>query len=139
MYDTFEGLPEPTKDDPDYEIAREFTGRCRGTLDEVEDLFRLLKIDGFSRYVKGRFEDSLPGTKPDAVAVLHLDGDWYQSVRVCLDSLWDRVSKGGIVQIDDYGHWAGARKAVDSFLHERGIRVRLQYLDYTGRQLVKEA
>ena len=72
-----------------------------------------------------------------AIAVLHLDGDWYDSVKVCLEHFYDRVSPGGIIQIDDYGHWQGARKAVDEFMATRHITVPLRYLDYTGRQLVK--
>jgi len=68
---------------------------------------------------------------------LHLDGDWYRSVKVCLDELWDKVSPGGVVQIDDYGHWAGARKAVNEFIAERSLDLKVHYLDYSGRQLVK--
>jgi len=69
--------------------------------------------------------------------VLHLDGDWYESVRVCLEYLYDRVTPGGVIQIDDYGHWEGARRAVDEFISNRGIRAPLRQLDYTGRQLIK--
>lgn len=67
----------------------------------------------------------------------HLDCDWYESVKVCLDHLYDRVSPGGLIQIDDYGHWKGARKAVNEFFLRRSIEVRLRRLDYSGRQMIK--
>jgi predicted O-methyltransferase YrrM len=137
VFDTFEGIPPPTAADPDYEIAREYTGSFRGELADVTSLFEQLQILDDATLIKGRFEETVPRTDTGAIAVLHLDGDWYESVKVCLDHLYDRVSPGGIVQIDDYGHWEGARKAVDEFLAARRIAVTLRYLDYTGRQFVK--
>jgi (2Fe-2S) ferredoxin len=87
--------------------------------------------------VKGLFQDTVPRCDVGPIAVLHLDGDWYESVKVCLDHLYDRVSPGGVIQIDDYGHWEGARKAVDEFMVARRLTGPLRYLDYTGRQLIK--
>lgn len=137
VFDTFKGIPPPTSADPDYEIAARFTGHFRGELSEVQALFDRLGIRDASRFVEGRFEDTVPKSDVGAIAVLHLDGDWYESVKVCLDHFYDRVSPGGVIQIDDYGHWAGARKAVDEFLASRRIPSRLTYVDYTGRRLVK--
>lgn len=137
VFDTFEGLPPPTLDDPDFETAKAYTGKCRGELEEVADLFERFGILANSRLVKGLFQETLPGCPVEEISVLHIDGDWYDSVRVCLDELYDRVSPGGIIQFDDYGHWAGARKAVDEFLREHDIDVPLTRLDYTGRQLIK--
>ena len=137
VFDTFEGMPPPTAADPDYEIAALYTGSCRGDLANVTSLFERLHILEDARFIKGRFEDTIPKIDTGPIAVLHVDGDWYESVKVCLDQLYDRVSPGGIIQIDDYGHWEGARKAVDEFLRARHIAAPLRYLDYTGRQLVK--
>ena len=137
VFDTFEGMPAPTKADPDYEIAAQHTGSCRGDLADVRHLFARLGILDDARFVKGRFEDTVAGTDTGPIAILHIDGDWYESVKVCLEQLWDRVPAGGIVQIDDYGHWQGARKAVDEFLAARHVAPALKYLDYTGRQIVK--
>jgi hypothetical protein len=137
VFDTFAGLPPPTVADPDYEIAVRYTGTSRGELADVTSLFERLGIRAHARLVKGRFEETLPRCEVGAIAVLHIDGDWYESVKVCLDTLYDRVSSGGIIQIDDYGHWEGARKAVDEFLAIRGIASPLHYVDYTGRQLLK--
>jgi macrocin-O-methyltransferase TylF-like protien len=137
VFDTFEGLPPPTAADPDYETAARYTGTCRGDLDEVRSLFERLDILDNARLIKGRFEDTIPQSQTGPLAVLHIDGDWYESVKTCLVHLYDRVSPGGIIQLDDYGHWEGARKAVDEFMTARRISAPLRYLDYTGRQLVK--
>ncbi len=137
VFDTFEGMPPPTAADPDYEIAAPYAGSCRGDLADVTSLFERLDILENARLIKGRFEDTVPQSDTGTIAVLHLDGDWYESVKVCLDHLYDRVNPGGVIQIDDYGHWEGARKAVDEFVAARHISEPLRYLDYTGRQLVK--
>jgi hypothetical protein len=137
VFDTFEGIPAPTKDDPDFEIAKLYTGSFRGSLDEVNRLFQSHDISGQCRLIKGRFQETLPGCNIQKIALLHIDGDWYESVKTCLDHLYDRVSPGGIIQIDDYGHWKGARKAVDEFLGKRSINPHLRWVDYTGRQMIK--
>jgi predicted O-methyltransferase YrrM len=137
VLDTFEGLPPPTAEDPDWEVAQRYTGSCRASVAEVSALFERLGILSDCRLVKGRFQETLPAFGAQPIAVLHIDGDWYESVKVCLASLYDRVSPGGVIQIDDYGHWQGARKAVDEFMRSRSIKVDLQCLDYTGRQLIK--
>ena len=137
VFDTFAGLPPPTKNDPDYEIAKSYTGTCVGTLDEVRDLLGRYEIIEDATLVEGLFQDTLPVAAVREIAFLHIDGDWYDSVKCCLDCLYARVTPGGVIQIDDYGHWAGARSAVDEFMHENAIDVPLRYLDYTGRQFIK--
>jgi hypothetical protein len=138
LFDTFEGLPAPSSDDPDFEIADLFTGTCVGTLAEVRGLFERLNVADDVMFIKGLFQETLPVTSISRIALLHIDGDWYESVKVCLDSLYDKVVPGGLIQFDDYGYWQGARKAVDEFLQARGLPSRLQRLDYSGRFLIKE-
>ncbi|MGB3204786.1 MAG: TylF/MycF/NovP-related O-methyltransferase [Crinalium sp.] len=137
VFDTFEGLPSPTDADPDYESAKYWTGKCRGELAEVEKMLKDLNISERIHLVKGLFKDTLPVTNVQKIAAIHLDGDWYESTKCCLDYLYDRISPGGVIQIDDYGRWAGARKAVDEFFKNRGISVKLRYIDYSGRQFIK--
>jgi O-methyltransferase len=137
LFDTFEGLPAPSSQDPDFEIADLFTGTCVGTLGEVRGLFDRLSVADDVTFVKGLFQETLPANPIRQIAVLHIDGDWYESVKVCLESLYDKVVPGGVIQLDDYGYWEGARKAVDEFMERRGIRARLQRLDYSGRFLIK--
>jgi len=139
LFDTFEGLPAPTSDDPDYEITKLFTGDCLGTIDEVRGLFQRLQIAEGAQFIKGLFQETLPVTQVRQIALLHIDGDWYESVKVCLENLYDKVTPGGIIQFDDYGYWKGARKAVDEFVQGRGIQAPLRRLDYSGRSLLKSA
>ena len=58
-------------------------------------------------------------------------------MKTCLENLYDKVAEGGVIQIDDYGFWKGARKAVDEFFDSRSITPELKRLDYSGRQLIK--
>ena len=136
LFDTFEGLPQPSAADPDRELAELYIGGFRGGYDDVQALFERLGILDRTRMVKGLFQDTLHTVEIESVAVLHLDGDWYDSLLVCLDNFWERVSPGGVIQFDDYGHWSGARQAIDEFL-ERSISPPLQRIDYTGRLLIK--
>lgn len=137
LFDTFEGLPPPNQNDPDYEKAKVHTGSCVGTLEEVRGLMEQLGVADRVEYGKGLFQQTLQPSKVERIAVLHLDGDWYDSVTACLEALYDRVSPGGVVQVDDFGQWAGARKAVREFFARRGLAPRLVYVDYTGRYFVK--
>jgi asparagine synthase (glutamine-hydrolysing) len=66
--------------------------------------------------VKGLFQDTIVGDEP--VAIAHIDGDWYESVRTCLTRIGPRLPSGGVMIIDDYFYWSGCRKAVDEFLAE---------------------
>jgi predicted O-methyltransferase YrrM len=137
LFDTFAGLPSPTVDDPDYDKAVEWTGACRGTVDEVTELFQRHGID-MTRvtFVEGLFQDTIPAKAPDQIAVAHLDGDWYASTKHCLEHLWPRISVGGRVQLDDYGFWQGCRKATDEFL-ARTRNVRTAQIDQQGLWLEK--
>lgn len=137
LFDTFEGLPAPTTKDPDYEIANLYTGDCVGTLEEVKRLFQQLSVADRVQFVKGLFQDSLPTAPIPQIALLHIDGDWYESVKACLENLYDKVVPGGIIQFDDYGYWKGARNAVDEFFETRGIHAPLRRLDYSGRSFIK--
>jgi O-methyltransferase len=139
IFDTFEGLPPPTPEDPDYNKALPYEGQCRGELKDVQKLFEKLGVLNYAVFVKGRFQDTLPVTQLPPISLLHLDGDWYDSTMVCLEHLWDRVSPGGIVQIDDYGAWEGCRKAVDEFFQRRNSVQTLHTIDDTGRWLKKAA
>jgi O-methyltransferase len=125
LFDSWEGLPEPDEIDVSTAGTRREIGWNLGSERAVEEIFfaRL----GFNRdqvhLVKGWFEDTLPAfraTSP-SIALLHLDGDWYRSVRLSLDQLYDLVAPGGVVVVDDYGYWEGSRKAVDEFLIERRL------------------
>jgi O-methyltransferase len=145
LFDSFEGLPEPT--DVDGEEARRYAGgrvqgkmetigRCIGPLDTVKELlFGQLGIDQATvEFHQGWFKDTVPVAGPAVgpIAILRLDGDWYESTLVCLEGLYDQVVPGGFVIIDDYRFWDGCRRAVDEFLAHRGVDVRLRHIDFAG-------
>ena len=74
-------------------------------------------------FVKGKVEDTIPGA-PERIAILRLDTDWYESTRHELEHLYPG-SPGGVLLLDDYGYWEGAREAVDEFLDQTGERLLL--------------
>ena len=76
-------------------------------------------------YHQGRVEETIHGGAPDPIALLRLDTDWYESTRHELVHLYDRVTPGGVIIVDDYDYWEGSRKATDEFLAERAIRMLL--------------
>ncbi|MEK7510275.1 MAG: TylF/MycF/NovP-related O-methyltransferase [Patescibacteria group bacterium] len=151
LFDSFEGLPEPTLQDGG--VAGEYAarrvsgelrtiGQCVGPREDVERLFSFLRIP--KEYVmieKGWFQDTLPLAKTSIgpIAILRIDADWYESTKCVLEHLYDNVIGGGFVIVDDYGHWEGCRKAVDEFFHERKIPVELIPIDYTGIYFQKVA
>jgi len=88
-------------------------------------------------FIKGKVEDTLPEPSVGKIALLRLDTDWYESTRHELEHLYDLLVPGGILIIDDYGHWSGCKKAVDEFMAARGINIFLSRIDYTGRLAIK--
>jgi hypothetical protein len=107
---------------------------AHASLDDVRaNLGRVGYDPGRIVYVPGRVEDTLPEAAPATIALLRLDTDWYESTRHELIHLFPRIAPGGVLIIDDYGHWSGAREAVDEYLREYGIHLLLNRVDYTGR------
>jgi len=90
-------------------------------------------------YHKGWFQDTIEpeSKKIESIAILRLDGDWYDSVMIPLKHLYDKVSKGGVIVIDDYGYYDGCTKAVNDFLESRNITTFLSYSNYGCRYFVK--
>jgi predicted O-methyltransferase YrrM len=151
VYDTFEGMTEPGEADvsPIVGPARETWlaagGReggsswCHADIREVQANLASTGLDmARVRLVRGPVESTIPESMPDRIAVLRLDTDWYESTRHELRHLFPRLERGGLLVVDDYGHWEGARRAVDEYLRECGVRMFLARTDYTGRIGVKE-
>jgi O-methyltransferase len=149
LFDTFEGMAPPTEGDVDFrgsdaasQLAQD-TERKGGVwacapLDETR---RAVLSTGYEpariHFVKGKVEETLPAAAPAQIGLLRLDTDWYESTRHELVHLFPRLVKGGVIIIDDYGHWQGAKKATDEYLAEHGIALLLNRIDYTGRVGVK--
>lgn len=112
-----------------------------GTIEECHELlFTKLGYDeSFIHYHKGWFQNTLEQGKKEIeeIAILRLDGDWYESIKICLDILYDKVVSGGVIVIDDYGYYEGCTKAVDEFLEKNNIKTFLSYSNYGCRYFIK--
>jgi hypothetical protein len=142
LFDTFAGMPKPQERDRSYQgraadsLMR--TAWCESPEEEVyKNLARTNYPANRIRMVKGRVEETLPGEAPSTIALLRLDTDWYESTLHELQHLYPCLSPGGVLIIDDYGHWAGAKEAVDTFFAGLRPRPMLTRLDYTARCCVK--
>jgi len=150
LFDTFEGMSAPTAADVSIDGKTASTlleaprstavdsAWCYATLPDVQ---AGLSSTGYPaermHFVRGRVEDTLPGAAPASIALLRLDTDWYESTRHELEHLYPRLIPGGVLIIDDYGHWDGCRKAVDEYFSSRHIQLLLNRVDYTGRIAIK--
>jgi O-methyltransferase len=120
-FDSFEGLPSPTGADPDY--ASEWVGEFVGSEAMLRNGFRDYGLDNPLHVVAGWFDQTLPtvADQIDSIAVLHVDADLYESVRIVLRTLYPKVSPGGWVAVDDYRVWPGTKLAVDEVRREMGV------------------
>jgi len=150
LYDTFAGMTRPeevdrrARDGSDTITRWEFFDReghnewAYAGLDEVRGNMR---ATGYPEsrivYVEGEVEQTLPMRIPERIALLRLDTDWYRSTRHELDHLFPRLQPGGVLVLDDYGSFEGARKAVDEYLAEHDIALFLHRIDSTGRIAIK--
>ncbi len=153
LYDTFEGMPPPTEHDTTY------SGEKAGKLLEkdsdkeknlvwayssMETVREGMQSTGYPenkiKYVKGKVEDTIRGDHlPSKIALLRLDTDWYESTYHEMIHLFPLLVTGGILILDDYGHWQGARKAVDEYFEKNPFRIFLGRIDETGRIAIKQA
>jgi hypothetical protein len=90
-------------------------------------------------FVQGRVQETIPRQAPPQIALLRLDTDWYESTLHELEHLYPRLADGGVLIVDDYGHWQGAKRAVDQYFRDAGIDADLRPIDFTGRLLIKRA
>jgi hypothetical protein len=149
LFDTFSGMPAPGEADVDMHgvHARSWWSEARqrqaaaehgATADQVR---ATMLATGYPpervHLVEGLVEQTLPTRAPDRIAILRLDTDFYASTRHELAMLWPLLAPGGILIVDDYGHFEGARRAVDEFLADVAPRPFLHRIDYTGRLIVK--
>jgi O-methyltransferase len=87
--------------------------------------------------VEGRVEETLPAEAPQGIALLRLDTDWYASTKHELVHLYPRLVSGGVLILDDYGYWQGARQAVDEYIGANDVHLLLNRIDHTARIAVK--
>ncbi len=151
MYDTYEGMVEPGENDKDtsgqnahgtwVSLKNESnkSGWCVSSLEEVKGYMNTTNYPTeLIHFIEGKVEETIPTNIPNGqIALLRLDTDWYESTRHELIHLFPLLIQKGIFIIDDYGHWVGAKKALDEYLSENNIQMFLNYIDYTARIAVK--
>jgi hypothetical protein len=135
LYDTFAGMPEPTKHDIGrhgtaaigkyHELRKgDASGWINISLETVkQNVARTDYPHDRLHFVQGKVEETLSREAPDKVALLRLDTDWYESTKVEMDVLFKRVAIGGLIIIDDYYRWQGCRKAVDDYVRKNRIQI----------------
>jgi len=155
LYDTFEGMTAPTErdvshlDPPALETWRASAGEGgrpwpwlfgEDVFDEADVRDRVLST-GYPperlHFVRGRVEDTIPAQAPEAIALLRLDTDWYESTRHELVHLYPRLAGGGVLIVDDYGHWQGSRQACDEYFARDAPPLLLGRIDYAARMAIK--
>lgn len=147
LYDTFEGMPPPTKDDKSgggvyaeaiLEKEKKGTGVwCYSSLKEVQNNLSKIQYPYKNiHFIVGKVEETIPNQMPNQICLLRLDTDWYESTKHELTHLYPRLNNKGIMIIDDYGAWMGARKAVDEFV-ANNPDIFLNKIDDTGRLVLK--
>ena len=151
LYDTFSGMSEPTEHDVSYNGLNAMDKYlfkkqddtvcdwCYSNLDEVKkNIFSTSYPKEKVHFQVGKVEDTLPNAHHNSIALLRLDTDWYESTKAELALLFPKLSKGGILIIDDYGSWDGARKAVDEYFASYPGPIFLSRIDRSGRLIVKQ-
>jgi len=150
LFDTFDGMVEPGEFDRRHDgvdakslldqeerDGAESAIWCRASLEDVQANMATVGYPSERlHFVRGAVEQTIPDAGPAIIALLRLDTDWYESTRHELTCLFPRVSSGGVLIIDDYGFWAGARRAVDEYFDAVGKPVLLHRIDATGRAVV---
>ncbi len=150
LFDTFEGMSTPSENDIDIDgisaesllkisdKKQENSVWCHAGLATVKESIGTIGYpENRVHFIKGLVEQTIPEYAPEKIALLRLDTDWYESTRHEMEHLFPRLAKGGILIIDDYGHWQGARKAVDEYIRSHSLQLFLNRIDYTGRIAVK--
>ena len=150
LYDTFEGMSEPTEKDVDFQgkSAENLLANnskledknvwCYSSLEEVQ---KNIASCGYPKeniiLVKGKVEETIPNTLPKQISLLRLDTDWFESTYHELHHLYPILVKNGVLIIDDYGHWKGAKDATDQYFKENNVKILLHRIDYTVRTGIK--
>jgi len=145
LLDTFEGMAKPSEVDIDIrgnsmleqfekmKITEDSSNWMRTSLLEVK---KAVYSTGYDKekfhFIKGKVEDTLPKNAPEKISLLRLDTDWYKSTKHEMINLFPRLSKDGIIIIDDYGSHLGSKKAVDEYLSENNILLFLSRLGAAG-------
>ena len=133
--DSFAGLPAADRVRYPKESSVDFHDHAElaVSLERVQaNIARYGLLDEQVRFIKGWFRDTLPGAPIRKLAILRLDGDLYESTAVALNALYDRLSPGGFVIVDDFNNVKACNDAIEDFRRERGIREPLCFIQGSG-------
>jgi len=132
-YDSFEGLPPAKAIDGEAAIAYQknvsdpyYNDNCSAEQKWIESLFQ--EVPTLLRVVPGWFQEtmSIAENLPGDIAILHLDGDWYESTMTCLTALYPRVVPNGLIILDDYSYWLGVKRAVHTYFNNEGLEIQIE-------------
>ena len=151
LYDTFSGMTPPTSRDVEASTGTTAAEMLNATsavdgnnvwcIAGRADVESNVRSTGYPfeqfRFVEGDVCLTLQREVPDSIAILRLDTDWYESTKASLETLYPKLAVGGVCILDDYGHWQGARAAVDEYFALRGHRPYMHMIDYSGRVFIK--
>jgi O-methyltransferase len=148
LFDTFAGMTEPGEQDVKHSgeravdllavSSRDSHDWAVASLDQVRGAVSSVGYpEDRIHFVQGAVEETLPDNAPGEIALLRLDTDWYSSTKHTLVHLYPRLASGGVLIIDDYAYWQGARQAVDEYVQENDVPVLLNRIDYTARIAVR--
>lgn len=151
LFDTYAGMTAPGdkdssnfgEEDPKEHYLKSLSkdGTSNWSFASLEEVRRNLLSTGYPEdkmhFIKGPVEQTLPSHAPESIALLRLDTDFYASTKHELEHLFPRLVKGGVLLLDDYGHWEGQRLAVDEYFLTNKTPMLLSRLDYTGRIGIK--
>jgi hypothetical protein len=141
LFDSFDGMPQVEDIDgatakaeannPNSFLSAE---KSKASIDEVRRSANDLGLAPYIEFVQGWFAETLAPacSRMGPVALLHIDCDWYSSVRCCLENLYDQVADGGFIFLDDYYHYDGCTIAIHEFLAKRGLPFRIETVE--GKQ-----
>lgn len=151
LYDTYEGMSAPTEKDINYSgekaekllresiVDKENSVWCLASLEDVKKNIGSIKYPAEQiHFIKGKVEDTIPQMMPSKISLLRLDTDWYESTYHELKYLYPLLIQNGVLIIDDYGHWKGAREATDQYFNDQKEIILLNRIDYTGRIAIKQ-
>jgi O-methyltransferase len=149
LFDTFETMPPPGIHDVDVwgTHASEFFDAALAhpeysylPKEEIRDLLMAAGYpDDRLHFVKGMVEDTIPHGAPLEISLCRLDTDWYESTAHEMEHLYPRIAPGGVLLIDDYGHFMGSKRAVDEYIEKENLVLLLNRIDFTGRLILVPA
>jgi len=145
LFDTFAGMTEPSEVDIDLR-KNSASSQLEGTSPQADNLWAAVSLNeveenlkkvnyprGLVRFIVGDVRKTLTikSNLPNSIAVLRLDTDWFDSTQAELEYLYPLLSIGGVLLIDDYGHWNGAKLAAEKYFEDRGLDPFWTAVDYS--------